>query len=96
MQIFIFCKIPEVLLASCNHTILTEALLADFVEDTEELWRYRGQRLQLHLLEILWAVFLQVAISLAQAAHDHVGLRAMGRVQTQVTHGSFATVSCPI
>lgn len=53
---------------------LTVALLADFVENTEELWRESGQRVQLHLLEIFWAILLQMPVVFAQAAHNHVRL----------------------
>lgn len=56
----------------CNHRILTVALLTDFVKDAEKFWCYWGQRIQLHFLEIFWTVFLEMPITLAQAAHDHV------------------------
>lgn len=57
-----------------NKLILTVALLADFVENTEELRRQCRQWVQLHFLEVFWTIFLQMSIVFAQAAHDHVCL----------------------
>lgn len=62
--------------------ILTVTLLTDFVEDTEKLWCYWGQGVKLHFLEIFWTIFLQMSITFAQAAHDHVGLCDIERSYT--------------
>lgn len=67
-----------------NELLLTVALLADFGKNTEELWRWRRQRIQLHLLEILWAIFLQMSIVFAQAAHNHVCLREIEKSRSSV------------
>lgn len=70
-----------------KQTLLTVALLADLVQNAEELWRERRQRVQLHFLEILRAVFLQVAVVFAQAAHNHVRLREIEKSPRSVRLG---------
>lgn len=51
---------------------LTVALLTDLAENVEELRCGHRQRVQVDLLEIFRAVLLQMAVTLAQAAHHDV------------------------
>lgn len=69
--------------------LLTVAELAEAVQDVSEALVHGRQRLQLDLLEVLGTLVLQVAVSLADAAHH---CRRLGHKCSQACQKPAVTV----